>query len=837
MEMNKARRRGRPFGGVALIISKSVAFKAHYDSKRCLSVFLNEHKILVNNVYLPADNSNRTSEENQEAMLEAIGHLDAAHNVEDEILDVITLGDFNVDPNDNTPRSRIVSEFLSSRNYDTNSDLINRDPSEGTHESGRTLDRILLTRSISHVLSSCHVSTSYVNSDHFPVVAKLNIENDRHVTQPRTKYLCWDKASDEAVKSYSRLSEKMCRKSLMKYLANAIEGHTLYQELVDNITTAAVSCIPKIDPNKAPRRHNIPMWKERMSSFKEDVDYWHQVQFLNGGPNRCPPIIEQQLRLSKSRYRRQFRLLRREIACNIAERTTLKNCHKQLFKKPKTAQPAMIDGHSRSAQPAMWREHFRDVFEANETIYSGDILNKVNEHISETDISLFENMQLDEINTAVGEIDTNKSYTRHCHWKNLCTENHAAKRCLAEVLKYFCNNVLSGAETPDWEFFRTSLEVIPKPGKKDYSEKKAWRPISIGTSENWIFEKVLLNRLLPFLERKDCQFGYKKEHSTAHAIELVRTLERGYDAHICLLDASSAFDKISWQRIRDQLIKRKVPYTLIKIIICQLYSTKISVCSTLVFFPRLGVKQGGVLSGILFSASYDDLAIDLERTGIGVLLKSLNGFTLLCVIIYADDVLLIASSPYGLKRLIDITFAFAQLYNDITFNADKSWILRLGPHRKPPVSVCGIRVSECREYLGVEIGRKSNTQKVATGKLYSRANKLIAQNRELQKCCVSVKNACIYSYGSVYSIENELNVTPKLRQAHRYMVKLVHHNWTMFADLDGPNIRSRQLYTVFHIDSLEVIHRKLRNNFLIKSSCHANKIIRNVIGNLDRITT
>ena len=338
------------------------------------------------------------------------------------------------------------------------------------------------------------------------------------------------------------------------------------------------------------------------------------------------------------------------------------------------------------------------------------------------------------------------------------------------------------------------------------------------------------------METKDCQFGYKKKHSTSHAIELVRTIERQHDAHICLLDASSAFDKLSWTRIRDQLVKRQVPYTLINIVIAQLYSTKICVCSTNVIFPRTGVKQGGVLSGILFSACYDDLASDLENTGVGILHKIIDKFVLLYVIIYADDVLLIASSPHGLRLLIEKTFLFAARYNDITFNSGKSWILRLGPHRKPAISVCGIPVTECHEYLGVEIGRKANPQNAAACKLYSRANTLISQNRNLKKCSISVKNVCIYSYGSIYCIENELNVSSKLRQAHRYMTKLVHADWPNFADLDGPNIRSRRLYTVFEIDSLEVIHRKRRNTFLINAASHSNFLIRTIIGNLERIT-
>ena len=210
------------------------------------------------------------------------------------------------------------------------------------------------------------------------------------------------------------------------------------------------------------------------------------------------------------------------------------------------------------------------------------------------------------------------------------------------------------------------------------------------------------------------------------------------------------------------------------IVISQLFSTKISVCHTDVIFPRNGVKQGGVLSGVVFAACYDDLAEDLERMGVGVLYKAFERFVLLYVIIYADDVLLIASSPHGLRLLIDTAFLFAQSYNDINFNTSKSWILRLGKHRRPAVSIRGIPVTECQEYLGVEIGRKANPQNAATCKLYSRANLLIAQNTNVNKCSIEVKNVCIYTYGTVYCLENELFVTPKLRQAHRYLTKLAH---------------------------------------------------------------
>ena len=113
---------------------------------------------------------------------------------------------------------------------------------------------------------------------------------------------------------------------------------------------------------------------------------------------------------------------------------------------------------------------------------------------------------------------------------------------------------------------------------------------------------------------------------------------------------------------------------------------------------------------------------------------------------------------------------------------------------------------------------------------------MLAQNRELKKCSHDVKNVVISSYGNVYSVENMISVGPKVLNAHRYLRKLVHSDWVQYADLDGPNIRSRTLYVLNNIDSLEVIHKRRRNNFLIKASAHENVLICNVIGRLPRIT-
>ena len=144
--------------------------------------------------------------------------------------------------------------------------------------------------------------------------------------------------------------------------------------------------------------------------------------------------------------------------------------------------------------------------------------------------------------------------------------------------------------------------------------------------------------------------------------------------------------------------------------------------------------------------------------------------------------------------------------------------------------------SFCFLLPGILRNRNMQLCRQAATKLYCDTNLLLAQNRNLNKCNSYVKNAVISSYGNLYSIENMLSVGSKVRNAHRYLTKAVHSDWVQYADLDGPSIRSRTLYVFNGLDSLKVLHRWRRNNFLIKASLHKNALISNVIGNLPRIT-
>ena len=80
-----------------------------------------------------------------------------------------------------------------------------------------------------------------------------------------------------------------------------------------------------------------------------------------------------------------------------------------------------------------------------------------------------------------------------------------------------------------------------------------------------------------------------------------------------------------------------------------------------------GVKQGGVLSPVLFTVYLDGFIDQLEKKCLGC---HFNGHFVGCCI-YADDITLLAPSRDALNNMLDVCRGYAEAY-DILFNATKT---------------------------------------------------------------------------------------------------------------------------------------------------------------------
>ena len=163
-----------------------------------------------------------------------------------------------------------------------------------------------------------------------------------------------------------------------------------------------------------------------------------------------------------------------------------------------------------------------------------------------------------------------------------------------------------------------------------------------------------------------------------------------------------------------------------------------------------GVKQGAVISPILFTAYMDKLFKQLKRNGIGCHV----GPVYAGAFGYADDMALVAPSLYSLKCMIATCEEFAKKHQ-ITFNPTKSKLLcfnasnAVTPHIKlngQPVSVV-----HTDKHLGNYISDSIHDRHILNNvcDLYQRSNLIISQFRSCDSETLDRlhKTYCMHMYG------------------------------------------------------------------------------------------
>ena len=162
-----------------------------------------------------------------------------------------------------------------------------------------------------------------------------------------------------------------------------------------------------------------------------------------------------------------------------------------------------------------------------------------------------------------------------------------------------------------------------------------------------LFELCLLLRFSDFLQSSELQFGFKDNFSCAHAIYIVKEVLNYFNKqhttiNIAALDISKAFDKVNHFILFNKLLDRAVPVFLVKVLVC--WDGK---CNAMVrwnngfsrvFHICADVRQGGILSPLLFAVYIDGVIRKLELSGcgffVGFLVCLLVAFYMLMTLFY-----------------------------------------------------------------------------------------------------------------------------------------------------------------------------------------------------------
>ena len=234
---------------------------------------------------------------------------------------------------------------------------------------------------------------------------------------------------------------------------------------------------------------------------------------------------------------------------------------------------------------------------------------------------------------------------------------------------------------------------------KDPSDSDNYRAIALAPTLSKVFEWCLLLDNKSAFSTSPLQFGFKQGLSTDLCTGLVKNVVARYtinetNVYGCFLDASKAFDRVNHNMLFEKLLKKDVSPIVVRALLSWYTSQRVSVrwnsCQSETLSIANGVRQGGVLSPILFTIYIDDLLLQLEKAGIGCYWSHYY----VGAVCYADDIVLLAPSPSALRLMLHTCSDFANSHC-LTFNAAKTQLIKFSRS----LSVCTAQFVFCGQKL------------------------------------------------------------------------------------------------------------------------------------------
>ena len=566
------------------------------------------------------------------------------------------------------------------------------------HSSFSILDHVLCPKHFVSEFRSAFVDTEHPlnSSDHLPVVCSFPIQFKPVLPPPSIDHpgaiplsVNWSRCDSVMKERYADSVE-----ALLPDVPSVVSIHII-EDIIESVTHTLLSSASTCLPVSRYQKHVRPFWNNELRRLHTlmKVAYRNWVKI---GKSAVPmDYSRRSYKESKTVFRRELRKAKRQEldhfynSLDLSDRGIYRHIRLRNGKVSSGTNFIIVDNvrFEGSCVRDGWSVYFNKLASPDTTTFSQSHFTSINTRI----LSILLDDDLNDLSPVsitpdmVAQAISSLALKKAAGPDGLSGEHFSfgPVMSIARILAPVFQALLTTHYIPNSLRLAYIIPIL-KGRHLDPSNPSNYRGISVGSIFSKLFEFIILHEYLFSLSDKlhPLQGGFRQGLRTSHTSYIlneciVNSRETGSKCFVAFLDARKAFDTV-WHdglfvKLFDLGINLHIWHTLYfwyrHLQSCIKWSGGFSEP-----FPiHQGVRQGALLSPLLYSLFINDLLSDLEESGVGIYINSIFCGTPT----YADDMSLVAQDPVDLQVMLDIASRYS--YNwQYTFNPSKSKVMVFG---------------------------------------------------------------------------------------------------------------------------------------------------------------
>ena len=682
---------GRPKNGMFIAVPvelKEFVTDVSPDHWRVQAVMLHteDKNIMVINTYFP--NDPKLEDFDTSELMTTLSTIQDLLE-KNEYNSIVWTGDINADFRRKTSFTKLIESFMVENGFLSCWEKFPVDFTHAQERDGKSyssvIDHFMLDGNTADCVADAGVLHLVNNfSDHCPIYCQVPISSFAVLPTKAVNYCprpSWSKASEEErTRFITGLKESLCELEFEDSCLNCRNLQCKEKAHHDACDSLLIDVLKKIDelslehltpkPNQRKKKEQpIAFWSE-VIPFKKNAQFWHSIWLSAGRPLNTE--LHKIMKRTRNVYHLQIRKCKR--AAELLKRNALLdsciNGKGDIFseiRKMRKAPAAVVNSVDGVTEDIPG--HFASIYSrlynsVNEESKLKSIYRMVDNQVSNCDNSEVSKITADVVKEAANHLKKNKTDPIFKLTSD-CLANGPS--ILFEHLATIFRSWLIHGHVTEMLLLSTLVPII-KDKMGNLCSSDNYRSIAISSLILKIFDWVIILLYGDKLSFDDLQFGYQQRCSTNMctwtAIETIDHFTRNSsDVYVCVMDMKKAFDTVQHSVLFTKLLERGIPPTYVRLLMVMYSRQSANVrwsneCSKQ--FPITnGVKQGAVLSAILFCVYIDDLFSVLRRKRNGCWIDD-NFYGMLG---YADDIMLISPTRDGLQEMIDTSASFMESHN------------------------------------------------------------------------------------------------------------------------------------------------------------------------------